>query len=78
MNLTDWVDELVGALDLDLDVDIDGLLEVARDVAHSVDRTAAPVSTFLIGYAAALQGGGEEKVTECIDTTSALAARVSA
>jgi uncharacterized protein DUF6457 len=77
MNLTDWVDELVTALDVDIEVDVDGLLEVARDVAHSVDRTAAPVSTFLIGYAAALNGGGEDKVNDCIDTTAALAARQS-
>jgi hypothetical protein len=77
MNLTDWVDELVSTFDLDLEVDIDGLLEVAREVAHSVDRTAAPVSTFLIGYAAALQGGGEERVTDCIEATASLAARQS-
>ena len=44
------------------DVDVTALLDLARDAAHSIDRTAAPVTTFVVGYAAAQRGGGTEAV----------------
>lgn len=72
MNLSDWLDEVMETLEVDLDVDADGVLEIARDVAHAIDRPAAPLTTFLIGYAAAQRGGGESKVSACIDLTAAL------
>ena len=53
MNLHDWIDELCDALDVEVDVDESLVLDVAREAAHGVDRPAAPVSTFLLGYAAA-------------------------
>jgi hypothetical protein len=50
-------------LDLELDhVDIDRLLDVARDAAFSVTRPAAPLATFMVGYAAALRGGDDAAV----------------
>jgi hypothetical protein len=73
MNLSDWLDEMTEALDIDLDVDVDGLLDAARIVAHAVDRPAAPLTTFLIGYAAAQRGGGEGNVSACVEITGALA-----
>jgi hypothetical protein len=73
MTLADWLDAMTDALGVDLDVDVDGLLDVARIVAHAIDRPAAPLSTFLIGYAAAQRGGGEAKVRACMDLASALA-----
>jgi len=69
VNLHDWIDELMDVLDLDAEIDEGLILEVARQAAHRVVRPAAPISTYLLGYAAALAGGG---VTE----TEALAARV--
>ncbi len=72
MNLSDWLDELMVTLEVDLDVDADGLLDIARDTAHAIDRPAAPLTTFLIGYAAAQRGGGESKVRACIDLTATL------
>ena len=54
----EWVKEVCAALDLDDDVDVDSILEVARDVAHGVERRAAPVTTFLVGLAAGRAGGG--------------------
>ena len=60
--LDEWTRRLVAALGLELDVDIDLLLDVARDSAHAVTRPAAPVTTFLVGYAAAQAGGGPEQV----------------
>lgn len=34
------------------DTDLQLLLDIARDAAHAVNRPAAPVTTFLLGYAA--------------------------
>ena len=70
MTLHDWIDELCDALDLDIEMDEGVVLDVARDAAHAVERPAAPISTFLLGYAAALAGGSPEKLEE-------LAARVT-
>jgi Domain of unknown function (DUF6457) len=61
--LDDWSRRLIEALGLELDsVDIDLILDVARDSAHAITRPAAPVTTFLVGYAAALAGGGPEQI----------------
>ena len=42
-----WVDALTRALELPSAVDTDTLLDVARDVAHNVERRATPVTTYL-------------------------------
>ncbi|MFC0678631.1 NTP transferase domain-containing protein [Lysobacter korlensis] len=61
--LDDWARRLIEALGIELDsVDIDLILDVARDSAHAVMRPAAPVTTFLVGYAAAAAGGGAEQI----------------
>ncbi|MBM7784574.1 NTP transferase domain-containing protein [Tenggerimyces flavus] len=66
MLLDDWTAQLCADLGIEgLDVDVHGLLDLARDAAHSVDRPAAPLTTFLVGYAAALRGGGADQVAEC-------------
>jgi hypothetical protein len=57
MTLQEWTDAVQEALDTDTEVDIDLVLDLARDAAHSVARPAAPLTTFLLGYAAALRGG---------------------
>ncbi len=64
MNLHDWIDELCDALDLEAEFDEALVLDVAREAAHRVERPAAPVSTFLLGYAAALAGGSLERTEE--------------
>lgn len=66
--LDDWVRTVTELLDADgsslggLDVDIPVLLDLARDAAHGVARPAAPVTTFLLGYAAGRAGGGAAEV----------------
>ena len=62
--------------DLGLEGEIDeGLvLDVAREAAHNVVRPAAPVSTYLLGYAAALAGGRPEDVERLAARVVALAA----
>ncbi|MEJ7743179.1 MAG: DUF6457 domain-containing protein [Nocardioidaceae bacterium] len=66
MSLTRWTQHLTEALDLELDTDIGAVLDLARDAAHNVERPAAPLTTFLVGYAAALRGGSPGDVAECI------------
>jgi len=56
--LDDWLVALADRLGLDAATIPTGLLlDVARDVAHNVARPAAPLSTFLVGLAAARAGG---------------------
>jgi hypothetical protein len=72
-----WVNELRTALQLDVDVDADALLEVAREVAHGVERRAAPVTTYLIGLAVGRAGGGADAERRALATTTELVARWS-
>lgn len=55
--LDDWVGALVAELGLPSGVDLAKVLELARDVAHGVERPAAPVTTWLAGMAVA--GGAD-------------------
>lgn len=73
MGLTDWTRELSEALGLDIDVDIVAVLDLARDAAHSVERPAAPVTTFLVGYAAASRGGSATDLAACTRIATNLA-----
>jgi len=47
------------------------------DAAHAVVRVAAPLTTFIAGYAAGRAGGKAEDVREAIDAASALCVRVA-
>lgn len=71
--LDDWIAEVKADLGIDLDVDVRGLLDTARVVAHGVARPAAPLTAFLIGYAAAQRGGGPEAVADAARRTEELA-----
>ncbi|MEU8773206.1 NTP transferase domain-containing protein [Streptomyces sp. NPDC048606] len=51
--LEQWITAAKNELGIDLDVDTKTLLDLARDAAHGVARPAAPLTTFLVGYAAA-------------------------
>jgi hypothetical protein len=74
--LDDWVDTLATELGIDpAVVDRTLLLDVARDAAHQVARPAAPLTTFLVGYAAGRHGGGAQAVADAAAAASALAAR---
>jgi hypothetical protein len=63
--LEDWVNDLAKTLNVDPRLaNIPLLLDVARDAAHNVTRTAAPVATFLVGLIAAQRGGTPEAVSQ--------------
>ncbi len=62
--LDEWVAAVGAELGVDPDVDVRALLDMARVVAHNVDRPAAPLTTFLVGYAAAKVGGGDRAAIE--------------
>ncbi len=73
MNLHDWIDELCDVLDVDTEVDEALVLDIARVAAHDVTTVAAPITTYLLGYAAAVHGGNPEKVEELSARASELA-----
>jgi hypothetical protein len=53
--LDDWVSAVCAEFGLDPAMPADVVLDVARDVAHGVERPAAPLTTFLLGRA--VEGG---------------------
>jgi hypothetical protein len=75
VNLHDWIDELCDVLDIEVEVDEALILDLARDAAHQVERPAAPISTFLLGYAAAASSGDPRELERLAGLASALAMR---
>jgi len=73
-----WVEDVKTDLGIDLDVDVAGLLDMTKVVAHGVARPAAPLTSFLVGYAAGQAGGGPEAVDEANRRVTALAERWTA
>ena len=71
--LDTWFAHLSTELGVDLDVDLNLLLDVASDAAHGVARPAAPLTTFLVGYAAALAGGAPDDVRRISEIAARLA-----
>jgi hypothetical protein len=72
MTVEEWVPRLAAELGLDTEIDVDAILAIAGDVAHAVERKAAPVSAFLIGLAAGRAGGSPEDVAAAIGATREL------
>jgi Domain of unknown function (DUF6457) len=63
VNLHDWIDELCDVLDLeDVDVDEGLLADLTLAAASNVEHLAAPVTAFLLGYAASEKGANPEEV----------------
>jgi hypothetical protein len=73
VNLHDWIDELCDALDIDAEVDEALVLDLARDAAHNLERPAAPITTYLLGYAAGLQDADPETVERLAAVATELA-----
>ncbi|MEU4964668.1 DUF6457 domain-containing protein [Streptomyces smyrnaeus] len=73
--LDEWISAVKAELGVELDVDTSGLLDLARDAAHGVARPAAPLTTFLVGYAAAQAGGSPQDVARAAEAATRLARR---
>ncbi|MET9695403.1 NTP transferase domain-containing protein [Streptomyces sp. NPDC006529] len=80
--LDEWITAVKNELGIDVTVDTKTLLDLARDAAHGVARPAAPLTTFLVGYAAAhAEATGAdpaEAVAEASRKAAALALRWAA
>jgi len=72
-----WVQRLQEEFDLDQDVvvDITRILDLARVAAHEVDRPAAPLTTFLVGFAAGRASGAGNPIS--VDLLAARAAALA-
>ncbi len=57
--MEEWLAALSTRLGVPGDVDVDLVLDVARDAAHGVERPAAPLTTYLLGLAV---GSGRDPV----------------
>ncbi|MGI5120821.1 DUF6457 domain-containing protein [Marinactinospora thermotolerans] len=54
MTLVEWAERVRAELDLPDEIgkaDVDRILDLAKDAAHSVARPAAPLTTYLLGIA---------------------------
>lgn len=76
--LEEWTEAVKQELGIELDVDIAALLDMTRVAAHNVQRPAAPLTSFLVGYAAASRGGGATAVAEALRQARELAERAGA
>jgi molybdopterin-guanine dinucleotide biosynthesis protein A len=78
-NLAAWIDVASNDLNLtDIEVDIDSVLGLARDAAHHVERPAAPLTTYLLGYAAAKGSLSRAEVAELAARLGGLATEFGA
>lgn len=78
MTLTEWTEQLTEALGVvDVEFEVDAILDLARDAAHQIDRPAAPLTTFIVGYAAALRGGKPSDLEDCMDIATELITEIS-
>jgi molybdopterin-guanine dinucleotide biosynthesis protein A len=73
VNLHDWIDELCDTLDIETEVDESLILDVAKVAADNVIRMAAPITTYLLGYAAGAAAADEEGVERLAALVQALA-----
>jgi hypothetical protein len=64
--MNDWIAAVQKELGLDVSFDTDAILDVAREAAHATERKAAPVTTYLMGVAAA-QGANPQEVAAKIE-----------
>ncbi|MHB8185728.1 MAG: DUF6457 domain-containing protein [Dermatophilaceae bacterium] len=71
--LEEWLAAVQQALGMDTVVDSPALLDLTREVAHGVDRPAAPLTTYLLGYHAALHQADPAAEKQAIEAVTRLA-----
>jgi len=65
-----WADEVRAALDIDAAVDVKAVLGLAGVAAHAVLRPAAPLTTYLVGFAAGrAAASGEDPAAAAAEAT---------
>jgi hypothetical protein len=62
VNLHDWIDELADVLDVETELDEGLVLDIARTAAQNVQKTAAPITTYLLGFAAGARDADPEAI----------------
>ncbi len=74
--LAAWTVRALDALGLAEDdaPDVTALLDLTREVAHQVTRTAGPLTCYLVGVAAARRGGRPEDLAHAVAQVRALVA----
>ena len=51
--MNDWISAACRELGITPPLNTPEILDLARDAAHNVERPAAPITTYLLGYAVA-------------------------
>ena len=69
----EWLTAAQHELGITVALDEQALLDVTREVAHGVDRPAAPLTTFLLGYLAGTRGGDQAASREAAEKITNLA-----
>ncbi|WP_395640544.1 DUF6457 domain-containing protein [Pseudolysinimonas sp.] len=65
-----WADEVRAALGIDAEVDVKAVLGLAGVAAHAVVRPAAPLTTYLVGFAAGRAAArGEDPAAAAAEAT---------
>ncbi|GAB3561780.1 DUF6457 domain-containing protein [Spelaeicoccus albus] len=78
-----WVASLTSALTDagldtgDLHVELDAVLGLAGHAAHAVLRPAAPLTTFVVGYAAGRAAAGQTPSSEAVQQATATALQLT-
>jgi hypothetical protein len=67
--MSGWIDDLAETLDLDplTASEADGLLRIARDVAHRVERKGTPLASFLLGMYVARRSSDGSPRADALD-----------
>lgn len=78
ISLEDWAATVAAELGIEteLDFDVEQILDLAAVAAHNVKRPAAPVTTFLAGFAAGRAGGTTKDITDALEVATALCDQV--
>ncbi len=64
MAVDPWIDEACKVLGIEARIDVEAVLALARDVAHNQERKSAPLTSYLLGYAAASQNLNTVQIAE--------------
>jgi hypothetical protein len=66
-----WIKNIANKLNLNHEVlDVEKILDLTRDVAHNVERKVAPLTTFLLGYAAGKNNLANKEIEELVEKIS--------